>query len=476
MALYNSLITKDVKIDIMLQIIINYPLVFVLVATVLAVLLVAALFLLRQKNMQNVELQNQLKVMANDFAVAKLALAKAEIITEQLAEEKAKQLDAIKIKDLLQQQLSSAIASLAAANATSDEERKSSAEKLKLLEQAKHDLSKEFENLANRIFDEKSEKFTKLNKSTVDLTVNPLREQIKEFKERVEFVYDKESKDRQSLLSEIGHLKNLNNQISQDAVNLTKALKGESKTQGNWGEVVLEKVLEESGLRKGHEYQTQTSFVDDDGRRKAPDVVVHLPDSKDIVIDSKVSLTDYERYCSEDDEGLRKAHLKAHVSSIKTHIKQLSTKSYEQLEGVKTLDFVLLFIPIEAAFLSAFEQDPELFRDAYERNIIVVSPTTLLATLRTIQSIWRYERQSKNAEEIASQAGKLYDQIALLSSSMLDVGKHIDNAHKAHEKAVNQLSSGRGNLLGRAEKLEMLGAKTKKTLPKTLIDKDDLLE
>jgi DNA recombination protein RmuC len=460
----------------MLQLIINYPLLFLLINIALALLIVVALTFIRQKNTHAAQLQSQVSLLGDDVANTRLALAKTENIAEQLSEEKAKLLVSDKIKDQLQQQLSAAQVSLAAVSATREQEQKSSAEKLKLLEQAKNDLSKEFENLANRIFDEKSEKFTKLNKSTVDLTVNPLREQIKEFKERVEFVYDKESKDRQSLLSEIGHLKNLNNQISQDAVNLTKALKGESKTQGNWGEVILEKVLEESGLRKGHEYQAQSSFTDDDGRRKSPDVIVHLPDEKDIVIDSKVSLTDYERYCSEDDESLRKAHLKAHVASIKTHVKQLSVKGYEQLEGVKTLDFVLLFIPIEAAFLSAFEQDPELFRDAYESNIIVVSPTTLLATLRTIQSIWRYERQSKNAEEIASQAGKLYDQIALLSSSMLDVGKHLDNAHKAHDKAINQLSSGRGNLLGRAEKLEKLGAKTKKSLPKALVDKDDLIE
>jgi DNA recombination protein RmuC len=429
-----------------------------------------------QKNINIAALKTQVKLLGEEVTMVKLALAKAENLTDKYKEEKIEHSATSKAKDHLQQQLSTAQVSLAAISATREQELKSSAEKLKLLEQAKNDLSKEFENLANRIFEEKSEKFTKLNKTTVDFTVNPLREQIKEFKDRVEFVYDKESKDRQSLLNEIGHLKNLNNQISQDAVNLTKALKGESKTQGNWGEVILEKVLEESGLRKGHEYEAQSNFTDDDGRRKSPDVIVHLPDDKDIIIDSKVSLTDYERYCSEIDDSLRKSHLKAHVSSIKMHVKQLSMKGYEQLEGVKTLDFVLLFIPIEAAFLTAFEQDPELFRDAYESNIIVVSPTTLLATLRTIQSIWRYERQSKNAEEIASQAGKLYDQIALLANSTLDVAKHIENAHKANDKVISQLSTGRGNLLRRADKLEKLGAKTKKSLPKVLLDKDDLIE
>lgn len=460
----------------MLQIIINYPQLFLSLIVVLILVLITIIAFTLQKNINIAALKTQVKLLGEEVTMVKLALAKAENLTDKYKEEKIEHSATSKAKDHLQQQLSTAQVSLAAISATREQELKSSAEKLKLLEQAKNDLSKEFENLANRIFEEKSEKFSKLNKTTVDFTVNPLREQIKEFKDRVEFVYDKESKDRQSLLNEIGHLKNLNNQISQDAVNLTKALKGESKTQGNWGEVILEKVLEESGLRKGHEYEAQSNFTDDDGRRKSPDVIVHLPDDKDIIIDSKVSLTDYERYCSEIDDSLRKSHLKAHVSSIKMHVKQLSMKGYEQLEGVKTLDFVLLFIPIEAAFLTAFEQDPELFRDAYESNIIVVSPTTLLATLRTIQSIWRYERQSKNAEEIASQAGKLYDQIALLANSTLDVAKHIENAHKANDKVISQLSTGRGNLLRRADKLEKLGAKTKKSLPKVLLDKDDLIE
>lgn len=460
----------------MLQIIVNYPQLFLSLIVVLILVLITIIAFTLQKNINIAALKTQVKLLGEEVTMVKLALAKAENLTDKYKEEKIEHSATSKAKDHLQQQLSTAQVSLAAISATREQELKSSAEKLKLLEQAKNDLSKEFENLANRIFEEKSEKFTKLNKTTVDFTVNPLREQIKEFKDRVEFVYDKESKDRQSLLNEIGHLKNLNNQISQDAVNLTKALKGESKTQGNWGEVILEKVLEESGLRKGHEYEAQSNFTDDDGRRKSPDVIVHLPDDKDIIIDSKVSLTDYERYCSEIDDSLRKSHLKAHVSSIKMHVKQLSMKGYEQLEGVKTLDFVLLFIPIEAAFLTAFEQDPELFRDAYESNIIVVSPTTLLATLRTIQSIWRYERQSKNAEEIASQAGKLYDQIALLANSTLDVAKHIENAHKANDKVISQLSTGRGNLLRRADKLEKLGAKTKKSLPKVLLDKDDLIE
>ncbi|MEH6551185.1 MAG: DNA recombination protein RmuC [Pseudomonadales bacterium] len=342
-------------------------------------------------------------------------------------------------------------------------EKRSGTEKLRLLEDARARLTVEFENLANRIFEEKSEKFTSLNRRSLDQTISPLKDQIKEFKKRVEDVYDKESQQRQSLLSEIGHLKALNNQISEDAINLTKALKGENKTQGNWGEVILERVLEESGLRKGHEYDTQVNLVDDEGKRRAPDVIVHLPDGKDIVIDAKVSLLDYERYCKEEDEAIRSMSLKSHANSIRAHIKGLSRKSYEDLEGVRSLDFVLLFIPIEAAFLAAFEYDSQLFREAYDQNIIVVSPTTLLATLRTIQSIWRYERQNRNAEEIARQAGNLHDQIALVAEGLEDIGKHVARAGLAQEKTMRRLSEGSGNLVGRAQRLEKLGAKVNKT-------------
>ena len=350
----------------------------------------------------------------------------------------------------------------AEANTALTQERIAAADKIKLLEDARLTLTKEFENLANRIFEEKTEKFGKLSKEKLDATVTPLREQLSDFKRKVEDVYDKESKQRQSLLSEIGQLKSLNNRVSEEALNLTRALKGEAKTQGNWGEVVLERVLEQSGLRKGYEYQVQVAIKSETGRN-IPDVIVRLPEEKDIVIDAKVSLTAYERYCSaEDDEKL--SHLSDHVNSVKGHIKNLADKAYHDLVGLRSLDFVLLFIPIEAAFLTAFEADPELFSAAYDKNIIVVSPTTLLATLRTIHSIWRYERQNKNAEEIAAVAGRLHDQIALVAESIEDIGKHLGKADKAQVKAVERLSSGRGNLINRAESLRALGAKTKKSL------------
>ena len=282
-------------------------------------------------------------------------------------------------------------------------------EKIQLLQDAKKQLSQEFEVLANRIFEEKSERFTKNSKTSLDVAINPLREQLKEFKQKVEDVYDKDSKERISLVAQINQLKELNLQMSDDANNLAKALKGDNKAQGNWGEVILERVLEDSGLHKGREYDTQVNLKSADGGRRNPDVIIRLPEGKDIIIDAKVSLLHYERYCSSTDDAEREAALKQHVASVRAHINGLSVKDYESLEGVRTLDFVFIFIPVEAAFMAAFENDQAMFRDAYEKNIIVVGPTTLLATLRTVQSIWRYERQNKNAEEIARQAGAMHD-------------------------------------------------------------------
>jgi DNA recombination protein RmuC len=347
-------------------------------------------------------------------------------------------------------------------------------EQVELQQQARERLGAEFENLANRIFDEKTEKFGLLNKSSIDQTLTPLRQQLAEFKHRVEHVYDAESRDRQSLINQIGELKSLNQQISADAINLTNALKGDNKAQGTWGEVVLERLLEESGLRKGHEYDTQVALKSADGQRRNPDVVVRLPDNRDIVIDSKVSLLDYERYYSADEEALKSTHLRGHIASIKNHIQGLSVKAYENLEGIRTLDFVLIFIPVETAFMLAFEHEPDLFRQAYDKNVIIVSPTTLLATLRTIQSIWRYERQNRNAEEIALQAGRIHDQVVRVAEALEEVGKHLGKAQESWHRTNERLRTGRGNLLVTADKLEQLGAKTRRHLPKDDIAKDDI--
>ncbi len=349
-------------------------------------------------------------------------------------------------------------------------------EKLLLLQDARKQLTAEFNSLANRIFDEKSDRLLKSNKETLETTLSPLRTQLKDFRQRVDDVYDKESRDRVSLMKELGHLKELNQRMSEDAVNLTRALKGDKKTQGNWGEVILERVLEESGLRKGHEYETQFATTDEAGKRRLPDVVVRLPDDKDIVIDAKVSLVDYERYVSSEDESERKAFLSAHVQAIRQHIAGLSIKEYEKLEALRSLDFVLLFIPIESAFMAAFDADPDMYRVAYDKQVIVVSPTTLLATLRTVQSIWRYEHQNQNAEKIARQAGAIHDQFALVLESLGELGKHLDRAHASYDKTRERMTTGRGNLTRRVQQLEELGARTKKKLPSTMIEAEEAEE
>jgi DNA recombination protein RmuC len=348
------------------------------------------------------------------------------------------------------------------------EERKNNTEKIALLTEAKEQLKLEFQNIANKIFEDKSQKFTDENKKNLDVVLSPVREQLQEFKKKIEDVYDKESKERISLFNEIVHLKTLNQQISADAMNLTNALKGQSKTQGAWGEVILERILEESGLHKGREYETQASFAGDSGRQLRPDVVVHLPEGKDVVVDSKVSLTAYERYCAAETPEGREARLKDHLLSIRTHIRGLSDKKYENLAGVHTLDFVLMFLPIEGAFWTAIEHDTELFNDAFTKNIMLVSPSTLLATLRIIQNIWRYEDQNRNAITIAKKAGDLYDKFVGFVESLEDIGHKIGKAQESYGRARNQLLSGRGNLIRRTEELKQLGVKAQKTLPPSL--------
>lgn len=354
-----------------------------------------------------------------------------------------------------------------------EQERKHFEEKLKLLEETKGSLKQEFENLAHRIFDDKQRSFHQQSGQRLESVLNPLREQLSNFHKKVEDVYDKESKERASLIGEIRVLKELNQQISQDAVNLTQALKGDNKAQGNWGEMVLESILEKSGLVKGREYEAQVALQDAEGQRRNPDVIVRLPEGKDIIIDSKMTLVDYDRYCSASSDEEKLAALKAHTQAIKQHINELSVKAYENLEGVRTLDFVLLFIPIEAAFMIAVENDPQVFRDAFDKGIIVVSPTTLLATLRTVQSIWRYEKQNKNAERIATEAGKLFDQFVLVLESLSEVGRHLDKARESHDETIKRLSTGRGNLVSKIENLEKLGAKTKKQIPSDIKERSD---
>ncbi len=343
-------------------------------------------------------------------------------------------------------------------------------EKIRLLDEAKMQMKAQFEHLATQIFEQKSKTFDEAHTKGLDLLLKPFREQITNFSKQSEERFLHDAKERQSIKDEIIRLKSLNERLSEDAINLTNALKGENKTQGNWGEIVLERILEESGLREGHEYDIQNTLEGEEGKKYRPDVIVHLPQNKDIIIDSKVSLVAYEAFVRATDDESRAHALKQHLVSIHGHIKGLSQKRYEQLSGVKTLDFVLLFMPIEGAFLLALEQDNTFFKTAYEQNIVVVSPSTLLVTLRTIEHIWRSEYQERNAKEIAASAEALYEKLVAFVEDMEKIGDSIAKTQKSYEGAMNKLSTGKGNLIRRAEVMRKLGLKPKKALPESLID------
>lgn len=333
-------------------------------------------------------------------------------------------------------------------------------EKLEFLQSSEQKLKVEFENLANRLFEENNKK----SSNNLNQLLTPFKEQLNSFGKRVDDIYNEETKQRVSLLSEIKNLKELNNQISQDALNLTKALKGENKTQGDWGELILSKILEQTGLREGIEYSTQGSYTDENGKRLRPDVIVHLPQNKDIVIDSKVSLTSYVNYTEAQTDEQREEAIKGLIKSLYAHIKGLGAKSYENIEDVKTLDFVILFIPIEGAFMLAASKDNNLFKTAFENNIMLVSPSTLFATLRTIENIWRYEHQNENALLISKKAADLYDKFASFVTDIENIGTHLGRTQKSYDEAIKKLSLGKGNLLRRSEEFIELGVKAKKKI------------
>ncbi|WP_076536868.1 DNA recombination protein RmuC [Shewanella sp. UCD-KL21] len=344
-------------------------------------------------------------------------------------------------------------------------------DKIALLESAEERLKLQFENLANRIFEEKSENFKKQNVSQMDGVLGPLKQQLEGFRQQVRESYSQEQTERSALKHQLDALKELNLRMSQDAVNLTKALKGDNKQQGNWGEVILERVLQESGLREGHEYDTQQDLKDDQGKRFKPDVIVHLPEQKDVVIDAKMSLIAYERFFNSEDELVQQQAIKELALSIRQHIKGLSHKDYHKLHGLKSLDYVLMFIPIEPAFLLALESDPSLVNFALDHNIMLVSPTNLLVALRTINNIWRYEYQNQNAQSIAAQAGKIYDKLCSYVDDMDKLGRALDTADKAYQQAMNKLSQGKGNLIRQAHVMQKLGVETSKNLDPQLINK-----
>ncbi len=341
------------------------------------------------------------------------------------------------------------------------------------LENIQEKFTKEFENLANKVLEEKSVKFTEQNKENIKQILNPLQEKIKTFEDKVDKTHKESIDYHAALRQQILGLKELNEQMSKEAVNLTRALKGDSKTQGNWGELILERVLEKSGLEKDREYVLEKSFNTDDENktRLRPDVIINLPDGKKMIVDSKVSLTAYEQYVNSDDEIEKIQFLKDHINSLNRHVSQLSDKKYEDIYEIESPDFVLLFVPVEPAFAVAINNDNQLYNKAFEKNIVIVTPSTLLATLRTIDSMWQNEKQRNNAVEIARQAGALYDKFEGFVTDLTKVGKKMDEAKNEYKGAMNKLVEGRGNLITSVEKIKKLGAKAKKSLPQNIIER-----
>ncbi|MCU9945812.1 DNA recombination protein RmuC [Pseudomonas sp. PDM13] len=350
------------------------------------------------------------------------------------------------------------------------EQQDSHAQRLTDLQAARDDLRAQFAELAGKIFDEREQRFAETSQQRLGQMLDPLKERIQAFEKRVEESYQQEARERFSLGKELERLQQLNQRLGDEATNLTRALKGQ-KTQGNWGELVLERVLEHAGLEKGREYQTQVSLNSADGQRFQPDVLIQLPGDKQVVVDAKVSLTAYQALIAAEDETVRAQALKQHVLSLRNHLKGLSVKDYQRLEGLHSLDFVLLFVPIEAAFAAALQADPELFQEAYDQHIVIVSPTTLLATLRVIDSLWRQERQSQNAREIAERAGALYDKFVAFVQDLDEMGSRLQQLDKAYAAARNKLVDGRGNLVSRVENIKLLGARASKSLPTDLLER-----
>lgn len=341
------------------------------------------------------------------------------------------------------------------------------------IQDIRHRFNLEFEGLANKILEEKTQKFTEANSKSIDNILNPLKEKIKNFEEKVDNVYQMEAAERNSLKGVVQQLMEQSLRIKDEANNLTRALKGDNKRQGNWGEVILERVLERSGLIKDQEYRLQASMIDEDGRRLQPDAIINLPDEKHLVVDSKVSLVAYEQWVNTEDGAERDTFAKQHILSIENHIKGLSAKNYQDLYLINSPDFVLLFMPIESAFSMSISHKPDLFSDAWDRRVVIVSPSTLLATLRTIASIWKQERQTQNVMEIAKEAGALYDKFVGFMQDMDKVSEQLNRALQSHENATRKLGTGPGNVIRKVEKLKKLGARASKQIDSFLLDDDE---
>ena len=375
----------------------------------------------------------------------------------------------------LRAQLERIGAELAKSEEARQQESRHAGEQLKLLEQNRQQLKQEFEQLAHKIFEEKQQQFTSRNQQGLESLLKPFSEQIKSFRDKVEQVYVEEGKERATLKAEIKSLHTLNQQITEEAANLTRALKGDKKLQGNWGEIQVEMILEQSGLRRDIEYKREENFKDEGNENKRVDFIVYLPDNKHLIIDSKVSLVAYSDYVAADDEPQQQQSLNAHLSAVRNHIQTLSSKDYAHLKGVDSPDFVIMFMPIEPAFNLAFLADQQLFNRAFEQNIVVTTPTTLLATLRTVANLWSIERRNQSAQQIAGQAGRVYDKLRGVVEKMEKLGRQLESAQKSYGDAWNSLKEGRGNLVSQAERFRELGVRVKKELPRELVEAADPL-
>jgi DNA recombination protein RmuC len=402
------------------------------------------------------ELQGRLNV---EIAARSSAETKASRVASLESDLKASQSEA--------RDLSKTVSEL---TTTIDADRQATEERGAFLASAREAMTNQFENLANEILEDKSKRFTEQNKSNLTTLLGPLGEQIKDFKKKVEDSYDSESQQRAFLRAEIAQLRTLNERMDKDAIELTNALKGQSKTLGNWGEFILEDILQKAGLVRDREYKIQETLIAEDGKRTQPDVVVVLPEGRHLVVDSKINLVSYQKYCSTDDKLECEQALKSHIAAIRVHIKELDIKKYQDHYQLNSVDFVLMFVPLEPAFIIAVRHDPTLFDDAFAKRIVVVCPSTLLATMRTVGSIWKQEYQKRNVMEIAKQSGALYDKFVGFTDDLKNIGDRLRQAQNSYESAHSKLITGKGSLVNRAENIRLLGAKASKKLPQNLID------
>ncbi len=450
-----------------------------LIVSIVVLLIAVFVFLKKPKTADGISTEEAAKLRAESNQL-QISLAKAEERAAGLALERDKADKSLQDERIrydaaitaLNQELNSEKSRIVKAEEAFKAQRERLADQEKSIQEIQQKFQLEFQNIANKLLDEKSQKFVETNRAHLDILLNPLKENIKAFEEKVDKVYNMEAAERNTLKGVISQLMELNKLISNEAQNLTKALKGDSKKQGNWGEVILERVLERSGLVKDREYRMQASFITADGNRLQPDVIVDLPDEKHLIIDAKVSLVAYERLVNCETEDERKLYSKAHVESIRNHVLNLSSKNYHDLYQINSPDFVLLFVPIESSFSFAVQLDAELFSDAWEKKVVIVSPSTLLATLRTISSIWKQERQNRNVLEIARLSGAMYDKFVGFIGDMEGIGKNIKLSQAAYESAINKLTEGNGNLTKTAEKIKGLGAKANKQLDQKYLDEE----